>query len=210
MLWRRSVIVVPADGELLIPVDELISAVVWRAAGFGQLLQQRVALRQHVGVQIERAGIFDIDLRQRVVQIPAPVGRPAADDLHIVGQEHHHRDLPDQIGGAHHRAVDFDLLAKTPAVFGLGRFQHQHHVDVQGAIGAHDIRREAGMRRQSFFARQPVDQLPIAGGVRRSARGQHVDRFEQARLALRVIAVEQNRLRRQIDFEAGVQAEVGE
>ena len=69
-------------------------------------------------------------LRQTDVRVKSSRSRHP-DDLHIVGQEHHHGDLSDQIGGAHHRAVHLDLFAKAPAVFGLRGFQHQHHVDVQ-------------------------------------------------------------------------------
>ena len=49
-------------------------------------------------------------------------------------------------------------------------------------------------------AREPVNYRPIAGRVRRSAGDEHVDRFELSGLALGVIAMQQNRLRRQIEM----------
>ena len=183
---------------------------VHRTLPFLQILQQRVTLREHLGVLAHGICIGRINLRNGGIQIASPVPRRALHQHHILREEHYHvdhaRKLPHPPLQPVHQHSLFQALVALSAVglqlethLNRARFARQQHFGTD----SHE--------RLWFLAqRKPVYQLAVAARVRGVGGGKVVNGFKQAGLSLRVAPHQNERPGGQPAFKTPIVAKVGE
>ena len=156
------------------------------------MLEQRVAGADGAHVTLEQRQIAGLRLREQQIEKPPPRARRALDQLQILRAKHHRAQHAEIIGQA------FDRLA-VQRQFAFAR--RPVHFDFVFAL-ADDVAADE-------IALLPVpDHLRAADAAERAQRGHEINRFEDVRLALRVVAEQQMEARRKIRVQPRVIAEV--
>ena len=138
-------------------------------------LRSAAFLADQVGaILLERAEILPVCEREDEIEIPPTLGRRSAYQLEVARREHHRRQCAERVGEtAGHGAVDRDFLPLGVAI------EPDGDVVLIGRVRlARDVKAGRAEARQVLVARAPL----------RAKRLQIVDRFQQVRLALTVVA----------------------
>ena len=145
-------------------------------------MQQGVALLERVIVLLQRVKIAFAALREQHIHKPAAALRRAADDIQILGREHHARYMAHQFACARGGfAVDVEKLALVRG----GRVQtHAHFVHAVAALHLH----LHGGRFLAF-----ADHFAVVACAVTASQAAQMHRFQQVGLACAVFAHENSR-----------------
>ena len=158
------------------------------------MLEQRVAGADGAHVTLEQRQVARLRLRQQQVEEPPPRARGALDQLQIFRAKNHR---------AQHAEVIRELFHRPAVQRELPFAGDQIHFDFVLALADHVAADEIAFR-------AVPDHLRAADAAKRAQRGHEINRFENVRLALRIVAQQQMKAGREIHVQPRVIAEVPE
>ena len=179
--------------------------------------EQAVPVAQRSLVALQRVKIRTMGLRNQHVQITAPVGWRAKNQIKVINDEKDCANTPQETGGGVGPAIDSNL-------FGYGWRYRQASVAIGRTIRFSGGRLVANYHRKRLLvplggagdigslaaaSGVEVDNLALTFRAEGTPHGQRVGGFQQGGLALRVGAVKYRYSRRQFEVNLPEVAEVG-
>ena len=178
--------------ELVAEVNQLARKTLQRRFIGCPLFEQRIAGAERMRVALQQRQIGRVRLRKQQIEKAPSHARRAFDQLEVLRAEHH---------GSQHGKVfsQFTDRAGVQAQFPFGR--GPIHFDY-----AHTLGHDAGAEEIALL---PVpDHLRAANAAKRPQGGQQVNRLQEVRLALRVIAQQQMETGRESHIQPRAVAEI--
>ena len=179
-----------AFGQLRVPHVQRVRAGVPE----GNLFQKRAALLERAAVALQRIIIGRAKLGKLHVHKPAALGGAVLHHAQILRRKQHAGDVPQQLAGARND------VARHLHAAALHAGQDDFHVVMPVP--------PVGVHAHAGDVRAGSNHFPVVTGAVRTSRAAQVDRLEDVRLSLRVVAGEHGNTAAGRDFGFGVIAEV--